>query len=37
MISDKLLNEIDRCRQGLYHGISMKLPKLESIFDGVTS
>ena len=36
MISDKLLNEIDRGRQGLNHGISMKLPKLESIIDGVT-
>lgn len=36
MISDKLLNEIDRGRLGLNHGISMNLPKLESIIDGVT-
>lgn len=36
MISEKLLTEIDRGRLGLNHGISMKLPKLESIIDGVT-
>lgn len=36
MISDKLLTEIDRGRLGLNHGISMNLPKLESIIDGVT-
>lgn len=36
MISEKLLYEIDRGRLGLNHGISMKLPKLESIIDGVT-
>lgn len=36
MISEKLLNEIDRGRLGLNHGISMKLPKLEGIIDGVT-
>ena len=36
MISNKLLNEIDRGRLGLNHGIPMKLPKLESIIDGVT-
>lgn len=36
MISNKLLEEIDRGRLGLNHGISMGLPKLESIIDGVT-
>lgn len=36
MISEKLLEEIDRGRLGLNHGISMGLPKLESIIDGVT-
>lgn len=36
MISDKLLEEIDRGRLGLNHGIPMGLPKLESIIDGVT-
>lgn len=36
MISDKLLDEIDRGRLGLNHGISMGLPKLEGIIDGVT-
>lgn len=36
MISEKLLTEIDRGRLGLNHGISMNLPKLESIIDGVT-
>lgn len=36
MISSKLLEEIDRGRLGLNHGISMGLPKLESIIDGVT-
>lgn len=36
MISEKLLGEIDRGRLGLNHGISMGLPKLESIIDGVS-
>ena len=36
MIVDRILNEIERGRKGLNHGISMKLPKLESIIDGVT-
>ena len=36
MISEKLLTEINRGRQGLNHGISMGLPKLEGIIDGVT-
>lgn len=36
MISEKLLEEIDRGRLGLNHGISMGLPKLESIIDGVS-
>lgn len=36
MISEKLLKEIDRGRLGLNHGISMGLPKLESIIDGVS-
>ena len=35
MISDTILNEIDRGRKGLNHGISMGLPKVESIIDGV--
>lgn len=35
MISDVILNEIDRGRQGLNHGIPMGLPKIESIIDGV--
>lgn len=36
MISDKLIEEIDRGRLGLNKGIPMGLPKLESIIDGVT-
>ena len=36
MISELLINEIDRGRSGLNHGISMGLPKLESIIDGIT-
>lgn len=36
MISKKLIEEIDRGRLGLNQGISMGLPKLESIIDGVT-
>ena len=36
MISEQLLEEIDRGRLGLNHGISMGLPKLESIIDGVS-
>lgn len=36
MISDKILHEINRGRLGLNHGISMGLPKLEGIIDGVT-
>lgn len=36
MISEKLLEEIDKGRLGLNHGISMGLPKLESIIDGVS-
>ena len=36
MIAEQLLEEIDRGRLGLNHGISMGLPKLESIIDGVT-
>lgn len=35
MIADKLLEEIDRGRLGLNHGIGMGLPKLEGIIDGV--
>ena len=33
MISDQLFNEIARGRQGLNHGISMGMPKLEQIID----
>lgn len=36
MISDKLLQEIDRGRLGLNHGTEMGLPKLEGIIDGVS-
>lgn len=36
MISEQLLEEIDRGRLGLNHGISMGLPKLEGIIDGVS-
>ena len=36
MISEYLLYEIDRGRLGLNHGICMKLPRIESIIDGVT-
>lgn len=36
MISNKLLEEINRGRLGLNHSISMGLPKLESIIDGVS-
>lgn len=36
MISNKLLEEIDRGRLGLNKGIPMGLPKLEGIIDGVT-
>ena len=36
MIFDKLLTEIDRGRQGLNHGLSIGLPKLEGIMDGLT-
>lgn len=36
MISEKILEEIDRGREGLNHGIPMGLPKLEGIIDGVT-
>lgn len=36
MISDSVFNEIERGRLGLNKGISMGLPKLESIIDGVT-
>lgn len=35
MISDQLFNEIARGRQGFNHGISMGMPKLEQIIDGV--
>ena len=35
MIFEKLLTEINRGRQGLNHGISIGLPKLEGIIDGV--
>jgi replicative DNA helicase len=35
MIFDKILEEIDRGRQGLNQGISTGLPKLDSITDGV--
>lgn len=35
MISDSIFNEIDRGRQGLNHGISFGLPKLEGVIDGV--
>lgn len=33
---EQLLQEIDRGRQGLNHGIPMGLPKLEGLIDGVT-
>lgn len=36
MITKKLLGEIDRGRLGLNHGVSMGLPKLEGVIDGVT-
>jgi replicative DNA helicase len=36
MISKKLIEEIDRGRLGLNQGISMGLPKFESIVDGVS-
>ena len=36
MISQQLLEEINRGRLGLNQGISMGLPKLEGIIDGVT-
>ena len=36
MISAKLIEEIDRGRLGLNQGISMGLPKFESIVDGVS-
>ena len=35
MIANRLFEEIDRGRKGLNHGISMGLPKLETIIDGV--
>jgi hypothetical protein len=35
-IVEKLCDEIDRGRLGLNHGISMGLPKLEGVIDGVT-
>ena len=35
-IAEKIRNEVDRGRLGLNHGISMGLPKLESVIDGVT-
>lgn len=34
-IFDTILQEVDRGRQGLNHGTSMGLPKLEGIIDGV--
>ena len=36
MISQKLIEEIDRGREGLNHGTAMGLPKLEGIIDGVS-
>jgi len=36
MITESLLSEIDRGRSGKNQGISMGLPKLESVIDGVT-
>lgn len=36
MISELLLNEINRGRDGLNHGIPIGLPKLEKVIDGVT-
>ena len=35
MISEEILQEVDRGRLGLNHGIPMGLPKLEGIIDGV--
>ena len=35
-IAEKIRNEVDRGRLGLNHGISMGMPKLESVIDGVT-
>ena len=35
-IAEKIRNEVDRGRLGLKHGISMGMPKLESVIDGVT-
>ena len=36
MISDNLLKQIDKGREGKNWGYSMGLPKLESVIDGVT-
>lgn len=36
MIWDELIEEIDRGRAGLNHGIPFGLPKLEGVIDGVT-
>lgn len=35
-ISEQIIAEINRGREGLNHGISMGLPKLEEVIDGVT-
>lgn len=36
MISENLLKQIDKGREGKNWGYSMGLPKLESVIDGVT-
>lgn len=35
-IEEQILEEVSRGRQGLNHGISIGMPKLESIMDGNT-
>ena len=35
-LEEQILNEIDRGRAGFNHGITMGMPKLESIMDGNT-
>jgi hypothetical protein len=36
-IFDRILSEIKRGMDGFNHGLSMGLPKLEGVIDGVTS
>lgn len=35
-LEEQILDEIERGRAGLNHGISMGMPKLESMMDGNT-